>query len=368
MLDELFNAVKTELETSVDRDANWNFEMQWRSEFGGLTNEEKEIKVKAWHHRWERLKHRLAEELRRGVSLHSIAKDTGLDVVHLDAWTKNFSHFRFGQRIGENTLAEVIESTLEAKFNQLDIDRSKEAQSVPATIETSVTRDVVKAIKRARNHCFLIDFSATSGSGKTTGIEAYLEEVRKTEGFDCPVWRITMKPAYATSKGLLQLIALAMGASSNDSRSESQSFDYIERFSEGKHGVLIIDEAQQMLDVKKDSVMPMINNLRSFIDAGLFGVVLLGNDEIYQELRRKKAQQILGRMTPYRVVSKGVTEDDIRKVIDAYHVKGKKETEMCLRIAKKEGLHQMVGFLKASIAQYKYIDELSLEAVSKGYI
>lgn len=365
MLNELRNAVKKEYLGDFRQQQQM---LAWIDDkYGYMSDEEADEAAKKEYAQWELLKNRLADELSRGFSLSRIAIETGLDLVHIDAWSKDFTHFRVARRIGDESQASLIESALSLRFKEFDLERSNEKRREPARIETSVTREVNAAISRAREFSVMVDISAPSGSGKSEGVEEYIAKVRKAEGFECPVWKLTLKPSHGTTKALLELIARECVGSSHENRSESRIFDEIMNATEGRGGVLIIDEAQQMGDAKNMHGIAMITTLRAFVDAKAFGVVLLGNNEIYRRLSKENVFQILGRMNPWRVNIKGATEEDIDNLIRAWGVLGKSERALCHEIVKKGGgLHRLIGTFRASLGLYDEINADTLEALARG--
>lgn len=368
MLSELRNAVNNGFNgRATDHHARQHM-LNWIDEkYGKLDETEAETLLKQEFERWDSLKNRLADEISRGFSVTRLANETGLDVVHINAWAKDFTHFRMARRIGDDCQANLIERALEKRFQEIDQERATQRRKEPSRIETSVIREVTAAISRAREYSAIVDISAPSGSGKSEGVEEYIARIRKTEGFECPVWKVTLKPSHSTTKALLELIARECVGAVHENRGESRVFDDIMSATQGRGGVLVIDEAQQMADAKNANGIAMINTLRSFVDAKAFGVALIGNNEIYRRLNKENASQILGRMRPWRVEIKGATEDDIDDLIRAWGVSGKKEREQCHKIVRGGGgLHNLIGTFKASLSSFDEISADTLAALSKG--
>lgn len=338
--------------------------------FGNLSEEEQNAQCKAWVTRWEALRNRLAEELARGVSIHHFAKEADLSGEHLDAWSKDFSHFRISRRDGEESMAATIERTLEEKFTQLDAERASETQVDDPLVETSVVRDVILAINKARKLGVIVDFSAPAGNGKTSGIKEYVKRARKSEGFDCPVWTITMTPVHCSLRGFLGLIAQeGMGIGTYEGRTDYRLFEQIKSAAQGRGGVLIIDEAQQILNAGGTNTMDIMNQLRSFHDAKVFGVVLLGNNEIYQHFSKIGANQIWQRLASDRIENKGATEADIELIMNAFNVKGAAEKALCKRIVNVSGgLRQLVRTFQNAKFSYGDVSLSALELVSSVFL
>lgn len=368
MLNELKEAVNKGTNRHINDHHARQHMLNWIDEkYGKLDEADAEALLKREFERWETLKNRLADEISRGFSISRIANETALDVVHIHAWAKDFTHFRIARRVGDESQADLIERALEQRFQEIDQERSTQRRREPGRIETSVIREVTAAIGRAREFAVIVDISAPSGSGKSEGVEEYLARIRKAEGFECPVWKVTLKPSHSTTKSLLELIARECVGTVHESRSEGRVFDDIMSATQGRGGVLIVDEAQQMADAKNANGIAMINTLRSFVDAKAFGVALIGNNEIYRRLNKENAFQILGRMSPWRVDIKGASEEDIDDLIRAWGVTGKRERDMCHKIVRGGGgLHKLIGTFKASLGSFDEINADTLAVFAKG--
>ena len=123
------------------------------------------------------------------------------------------------------------------------------------------------------------------------------------------------------------------------------------------------------------------NLLRRFVDRGCFGIVYLGNGEIYRRLnagmgRDKGAYlQLLSRMQDFRIEVGGYRRDrpgegraltrlDIEAVANAWGVSGVEESAYCLKIAEGPGaLRAMTNVFRMAMERYGALDIKSLKKV-----
>lgn len=317
--------------------------------------------------RWEWLKNRLADEISRGYSIARIANETRHSVESINAWAKNFDYFRVPRHIGADSLAVKIEAALEAWFNDIEQERANERTRNPAPIETSVTSRVMGAISMSREMVEIVDISAPPGSGKTQGVAEYTARARKEEGFDCPVWVVELKEFGLCAKSVLRMIGRACISINYDGHDDDAMFQEISDKTQGRGGVLIIEEAQHLVDAKNGKGFHIFNGLRRFVDARCFGIVLIGNGELYRRLKTGQHAQLLSRMASFRVEIPGITEADVDNLMAAWGVNGKAEREACLRIAKGPGaLRSLVHAFKRTLYDYGVINAPALNKVPKG--
>jgi len=317
--------------------------------------------------RWEHLKNRLADEISRGLSMARIANETRLKAEAIHAWATDFDWFREPLRVGAESEAMMIETKLEGRFNELDHERANEKSRSPARIETSVTRDVVAAISMSRDLVEIVDVSAPPGSGKSVGVAEYVARARKDEGFDCPVWPIELNEFSLSSKSVLRMIARACVSPNYDAHDEAAIFKEIADKTQGKGGVLIVEEAQHLGDAKNINGLRIFNGLRRFVDAGCFGIVLIGNGELYRRLKSGQHAQLLSRMASFRKEIPGVNDEDVDNVMAAWGVSGKAERALCVKIAKSPGaLRSLVQAFRRALHEYGEINLVTLNNVPKG--
>jgi len=303
--------------------------------------------------RWEVLKNRLVQEVSRGISVTRIANETGLMAAQIEAWANDPAAFRDAHRvIGQPSLAESIESAIETRFAELDAER----KANPARIETSVMLKAMNAFSMARGAIALVDFTAPSGAGKSEAIAEYVARCRREEGFSCPIWVVELDEYSLSSKAVLTMIAEKMKGVIQTG-SEHELARRIETYTEGKGGLLIVDEAQHLGDAQNINGLKIINGLRRFVDRKLFGIALVNNGEIYRRVQAGKHAQLASRMAAWRVEVGGVTDDDVDRVMAAWGVSGRREREYCIKAAAREGcLRAFTEVFRSALEQWGFID------------
>lgn len=333
--------------------------------------------------RWEILKNRLVDELDRGgQTLARFATETGVEAGQLEIWlTSPRSFSRYGKRGGENgtwekSVSLLIAEALERSFAQLDEERQQRKRH-PSRVETSVTRAVMEGIASARSMVETVLIDAQPGLGKTEGFREYIARARKAEGFDCPVWLVELDEYSLSHKAILgQVAKQCVGEGRFDDKSEYSLSRAIIDATEGKGGVLIVDEAQHLGDATKIMGIPIINGLRRLVDRGCFGLVLIGNGEIYQRLSPAKFAQLLSRMDAWRVdiagLGKGkkgqpaLTEEDVDGVMAAWGVSGVDERKYCISAVKQPGaLRTLVSLFRRSLERFDCIDAVTLSQIRR---
>lgn len=298
--------------------------------------------------RWRNLTSRLADELARGYSLNRIATEAGISTRHnsfnlpadrIRAWSTNPEAMRESRYTDQLSMADEIEQKLTAYFAELDAERATQTTAPVSFVETVVSRKVWDGFERARELCELVEIAAPPGSGKSCAADQYLAQCRKMEGFGCPVWRITLSEFSLSIKSVLHLIACEINPESVN-REVSQEFAtvrLIEDKTEGRGGILIVDEAQHIGDARLNNGLNILNGLRHFVDRKLFGIALLSNGEIYRRAVGGKHGQLSSRMEAWRVEVKSVPDEDVDLIMAAWGVSGKPAREWCINKAKGAG-------------------------------
>lgn len=314
--------------------------------------------------RWEKIRNRVIDEQGKGKTITAIAKVIGEDVDVLTKWLSHVDAFPFLGRVGEKSHAEQIAAALETYCTELDKQRLNMQARCPVRVETSVTRAIEAGVATLRSMCEISYIDAPPGVGKTEGINLYLENTRKAEGFDCPVWMVVLTENDLTLKAVLSKMAWAIfGGETYGDRSDYGVSNAIRRATHGKGGVLLIDEAQHLGDADKRKGVPIINALRSFSDAGCFGIALFGNGEIYRRLRGAAYPQLTSRLDPFRLEIAGLdkgakgqpalTAQDVLDVMHAWGVSGLGVDKWCLQAAQKPGaLRYMTSIFRRAFAYF----------------
>lgn len=294
--------------------------------------------------RWKMLTDRLAEELGNGYTLNRIVNEIGdpltVSVDRLRAWTGSPLALRAESRyVGEHKIAEKLESKLAAWFAELDTERATAQTAAVPFVETAVSRKVWDGLEQARELCVPSEISAPPGTGKSCAVEQYLAKCRKLEGFGCPVWRISLKEGCISLNYILQLILREINPAFGniDERRDYALFDLIAEKTEGRGGLLIVDEAQHIGDATKINGISVFNGLRSLIDDKYFGIAFMSNGEIYRRVAGGKYMQLASRMEAWRININGVPDEDVDTIMAAWNISGKPARKWCIDKAKGAG-------------------------------
>jgi len=258
--------------------------------------------------RLKNLQHRVIDEHSKGVSLGIFADAACVDVERFEIWLNAPDSMPwFGRTAGEKSAPELIADKLDAYFSDRDKNGLNLRDRCPVSVETSVTRAIIYAVNTARIMCEPVLIDAPSGLGKTESIRQYMVNAKKTEGFDCPVWRIVISESTATVTAVLRLLAREIvGHEPYGKNSDAAVSQSILDATRGRDGVLVIDEAQHLGDASKINGIRIFNELRTLNDSGNFGMALFGNKEIYNLLKKKDYTQISSRAKSFRVEIAGL--------------------------------------------------------------
>ena len=329
--------------------------------------------------KYEALKIRVIDLLTTSYTITRLAIDTkpehyrGDWIYALNTWLIDPTKTRVDSRyIDEKPLSYKIQTALEALFVSLDKDVEM-ANLEPLFVMTSVSKNEIGGFQSARNSKELVEITTPPGSGKTFTADYYIGQCRKNEGFDCPIWKITLSETNNNLKRALFEIANAIYSQSMHSHSaHARSFDYIdseyalsekiEQMTTGKrNGLLIIDEAQNICDHLKGATqkhgLTVINQLRTFTDKKLFGIALLSNGDVFKMAKTNHSTQITRRMEAWRVNAGKPTQEDVEQIISAWQVRGKSEREWSVKVGTGEGgLGSLISFYRAALQRYGEIN------------
>ena len=319
------------------------------------------------YERWEQLTARLADELARGYSLNRIAIESGLNAERghtfvklapdrIKAWTLNPEAMRETRYIDQLSPADEIEQKLSAWFAALDAERAESKTAADTFIETAVSRKIWDGFEQARELGELVEIAAPPGTGKTCAAEQYLAQCRKLECFACPVWRITLSEFSLSLKSVLNLIGAELDAGAG-----GVSIAEIEAKTEGRGGLLIVDEAQHIGDGHLMNGLNILNGLRYFTDKKLFGIAFLSNGEIYRRVKGAKYAQLSSRMEAWRVEVRAVPDEDVDLIMTAWGISGKPAREWCINKAKGAGgLRALTSAFKLAARKFGAINHQTL--------
>lgn len=285
----------------------------------------------------------------------------------ISEWIRSSENMRQpGRYFNQVSLAEVIENALEKYFLEQDEIRA-EKQSYGEFVETSISKKITQGFLMAQEECRMVEISTLPGSGKTTAAKYYLAHYRKKDGFDCPVWMITLSECNITTKLIIWEIYKAIVVNNKpyfdlanpDKKSEYEMIEEIGVVCGNKpYGLLIIDEAQLIglfHGLVRVGGLNILNALRYFCDRGWFGIALLSNGEVYDRTKKtKNSTQLSSRI--WRVRVNKPTENDIDLIMSAWGVSGKLERELSIQLGTGEGcLRTLTDAYR--MARYKYPGE-----------
>jgi len=323
--------------------------------------------------RYQHLTARLADELARGMSLSRIATEAGittqsghisrtLPADRIRAWTLNPDAMRETRYVDQIAPADEIEQKLVAWFAELDAERAAQTTAAPF-VETTVSRKVWSGFEQARELCELVEIAAPPGTGKTCAADQYLAQCRKLEGFGCPVWCITLSEFSLSIKSVLHLIDTEISQGSPNGLAYSGT---IEDQTEGRGGLLIVDEAQHIGDAHLNNGINILNGLRHFVDRKLFGIAFLSNGEIYRRVSGAKHAQLSSRMEAWRVEVRGVPDEDVDLIMAAWGISGKPAREWCIKKAKGVGgLRALTNTFRQAAREFGEVNHQTLTMLGR---
>jgi len=345
--------------------------------YGDIKRDEAQAEIEKHYHA---LKKRTIELLGSGYSLQRLAIETEPQNINLSyygagkwqdilkTWLAgNYQTLRVNNRyMDKPSLAELVENALVALFSYL----GNENVLTPIFVMISVSKKIFVGFEDTRIKRVLGEFITPPGSGKTYTANYYQSEMRKKEGFNCPVWIITLRQSNSALRHILLEIYYAMaGKSPEIENSHFKSiFDIslaIEKLAlKNPNGIIIIDEAQTIFSGahSDDHGLKIIDELRSFSDRGLFGIALLSNGEIYKHVKQSNANQLASRMEAYRVDAGKLKVEDIELIMQAYDVKGKACYDWSIKVGMgTSGLRALTTFYKKAMSDY---GEISIDILN----
>ena len=300
--------------------------------------------------RYQAISNRLADELARGTTLLRVAIDNDMEVAQLKEWTTTPDKFLYhpSRYTDQASVGEKIEAKISAWLDEEEATRASKP-FVPGYVDVTVSRNVIEGLEMARATCRPVEISAAPGTGKTSGVNHFLAQCRKAEGFACPVWMITLHESNISLKIIYQEILTQLktlksweGApgESNEYSLQREIEDCAARHKSG--GLLIVDEAQHIGHFN-GNIRPngrnILNGLRYLTDQKLFGIAFLCNGEVYNLANNSKARTVqhTSRMSAWRVDAKKNTPDDMDRIMAAWKVSGKEERILSHKIGLGEG-------------------------------
>lgn len=195
----------------------------------------------------------------------------------------------------------------------------------PPFLLTPTARDIINTMLFAQSLPGIVSITAASGMGKS-------EVCKEFTATRSNVHLITMTPYTSKPFALLKVLSHKLNVVQHD---PAKLVDAIGERLEvtGAGTLLIVDEAQNL-------EMTAIDQLRHFNDIYGCGIALVGNDEVYEKIKRKidgaTSPQLKSRISKCFRRKKPLL-NDIRMILDAWHVKDEEAREILTGIGMKPG-------------------------------
>lgn len=195
----------------------------------------------------------------------------------------------------------------------------------PAWVETPTARRVLAGLSYAQMAGDVAVVYGGAGSGKTVAARRYADGHPN-------VWVATMTASTRAWGPALARVASACGLGSRQVLAWRLETELVDRL-EGTRGLLVIDEAQH-LETRA------LEGLRGIYDATGVGLALVGNELVYARLtggrRAAEYAQMFSRIGK-RVRLTHPSQADVEALLRAWPVRGRKEREVLVTIAKSPG-------------------------------
>ncbi len=256
-----------------------------------------------------------------------------------------------------------VEKKLEEFFRikEEQAENTKKAEPFRTTqgyIPTSISESAYKLIRYCQLEKGIVVIDGDAGIGKTKAAAKYLQ--------DNPATSVYVKAAPSTSsvRSLLKVIAKALKMPENQ-RTEDLSVMIQEKL-KNTDKVLIIDEAQNLKFLA-------LEEIRGWVDEDPFtgkpgiGIVLIGNDEVYNKMLGKQeaifSQQFNRTRLHGRYRTADVTKEDVARLFPVLAGKGaEKELAYLHNIShSKWGIRGMVNVFNNAVNN----EDITLEGIQK---
>jgi DNA transposition AAA+ family ATPase len=224
----------------------------------------------------------------------------------------------------------------------------RDAPAVPVWYETETSRRLGQLLRWAQSGKVVLIVTAP-GVGKTKTAEHLAEQ-------DPNVWLATMAPSTAGVATMLIEVGAAIGL--GDIKGSPQQLSrQIRTHIQGRNGLLIIDEAQELTD-------KAINELRGLHDRTKVGLVLLGNEKVVGQLDSRKSAlaQVSSRFSIKHVQAQPI-EGDMDALLDAWSITDPEQRRFLARIGAMPGaLREVTQTLEVALmAAFGADQRLSLD-------
>jgi hypothetical protein len=232
-----------------------------------------------------------------------------------------------GTYTGDNeTVAHKLQRWLDAHRRRQEA--GARMPDAPGWIETPTAGRVYDAISYAHMAGDVVVVYGGAGLGKTETIEHY----RRSEP---GVWVVTMSPASGSVTAALSEVCHALDIEESGRKQKMQRA--ILRRMQGRHGVLIIDEAQNLQTSALDQ-------MRALHDQAGVGLVLVGNETVYSGMTGNRAAYLdrLFSRVGKRVKLSKAGKPDVHALAGAWGITDGEAIDILQEIGKKPGALRVV--------------------------
>ena len=249
------------------------------------------------------------------LSLRQLATESGVAYGTLTAWIA-------GTYAGRNDkITALVRRWLEARDEWRSTAAA--APALPGYLATSSAATFAGALRVAQALPDIAAIVGAPGIGKTMACRRY-QEVNPN------VTMITANPSINGANTVMQAIADRLRLTENVS---TRLYRAIGAKLVGGQSLIIVDEAQHLL-------LPAFEQLRALHDEYAIGLAFVGNPQIHSILSGGKSGSEHAQLSSrfgMRVVQRGVSEDDIAIVLDAWEIEGEPERKYLAAIAGRAG-------------------------------
>lgn len=253
-----------------------------------ISNSEAEVDARTWLN---------AHKDEEGLSWPQIGKLT--DVSH-----STLSLFATGKYAGRNdTVAAKVLAYRDRLAAQAEI--AADVATVPVWYDTPTATKLTSLLRWAQSGKIVLIVTGP-GIGKTRTAERFADA-------DPNVWLATMAPSTAGVATMLQEVAVAVGLGEIKG-SPQQLSRRVRAHIQGKKGLLIVDEAQELTD-------KALNELRGLHDRTGLGIALMGNETVVGQIDSRKSAlaQISSRFS-IKHVQATPQPGDVDTLLDAWGI------------------------------------------------
>ena len=265
----------------------------------------------------EELHARVVEYLRGGVKQAELCRRTGQTSTNISLYINR--KVQGSVENIERALREYLQQEEEAAAGKAQAEKYQIDKSYKPT---SISEDVYQSIRYAQIARKLVILHGDAGVGKTKGADQYWRDNQKS------TIKITVKASKSNMRGVAEALCEEMGLPQTGG--SDGMWTSIHAQLQGTNKVIVVDEAQLLKG------MPL-EELRQIPDGderhGILGngVVLIGNSELYQRVKRREiTKQAYSRMGLTReYYTRYLTTEDIRLLFPMFnHPETKRELKL----------------------------------------